>query len=409
MKTLLHGLLALTLSAQAASDRALYIAARQDGQPGTGTITDPFDGSDARKLWSAWMRTAFRRDGVSGQTIVFLPGTYAVTNELRLPYDAKDVTVSGYGARMVFADKALTGQRTILCTSWDGNHDVTWEGFTLDCGSEVKFSGNGKVCGVYSRGRNNVVRDVTIRKLACYNKAPYATGYHEAFGIVLYSDGGICSGNLVTGTAGGESQTLTGISVSGNDCSISGNVVDFGDESATNNVTSFGYSAYGNRLLFSGNVARRVDAGVSMDGAGDLSRTNAWEDNLFVGNQFSGNTMTVRIQNNSQSYRNWLWVGNQFNAQGRQWLSMWTSDVWKANRISGHRFVGNAFGGTPQKKENMRLSNYQEEPHVFIGNSFVVEPSIDTMTNSNTLVGGENVVRGKRNDKAFGGRDLKSE
>jgi hypothetical protein len=386
--------------------RALYIAPRTDNKPGNGTLEDPFDGSDPGRLWQAWLKTAFRKDGVGNQTIVFLPGVYSVTNELRLPYDAKEVTLSGYGARLVFTDQAVSGQRTVLSTAWRGNDHTVMEGFTIDCGTAAKFTGkNGKVQGLFSKGRNNVVRDVTIRNTASYNRPPHGSVYEESFGIILDSEGGLCSGNSVTGTGGGESQGVTGISLSGNDCSVTGNVVDFRDHSASNGVTSFGFSLYGSGIVMNGNVARGVDAGISMDGAGTIEVTNTWQENVISGNLLAGNQMAVRIHNNSQTYKDWLWIGNNF--RGSEWLSMWTNRrEWLTNKISGQRFVGNMFTGSPRSKANMTLMNFQE-PHSFIGNSFTVKPDINVGKAKNTFGGFGNTIQGTPDDRPFGGKQTR--
>lgn len=408
MKTIaLCSLLAFSFSTLGApANRALYIAPRTDGKPGNGTLEEPFDGSTAARLWQAWLKTAFRKDGVGHQTIVFLPGVYSVTNELRLPYDAKEVTISGYGSRLVYTDTAIVGQRTVLCTAWRGNAHTTIEGFTIDCGSEARFSGkNGKVQGIYSKGRNNVVRDVTIRNIASYNRPPHGSAYEEAFGIVMDSVGGLCSGNTVTGTGGGASQGVTGISISGDDCSVIGNIVDLEDASGTNDLTSFGFSLYGSGIVMNGNVARGVDAGMSMDGAGGVEVTNTWQENLIVGNLFTGNQMAVRIHNNSQSYKDWLWVGNNF--RGSEWLSMWTNRrEWMTNKISGQRFVGNIFTGSSRGKVNMTLGNFQE-PHSFIGNSFTEKPDINLGKAKNTLGGFGNTILGVPDDRPFGGKQTR--
>lgn len=391
MKTIAAILLLSQLAAMPQS-RALYLAPRTDGSSGAGTISDPFNASTPHHLWRAWQKTAFRPDGTSDQTIVFLPGVYSSTNELRLPGDAKRVTVTGYGATIVYGEKLLTGQRTMLSTAWTGNDDVTICGFILDCGTEVTFTnGNAKVCGVFANGKHCIVRDVKVMKSASYNQQ---TVDQEAFGIILANDGGLCSGNMIVGTSGSSNQVVTGISINGDDCVVTGNAIDLEDDSATNALVSFGYSLYGNRIVMNGNVARRVDAGVSMDGSGS-GGSNTWSDNIIAANQISGNEMVVRIANNTQSYTNWLWLGNGLRAQGRAWLSIWTTDPWIAgSRLSGHSFINNLFTGPAREKANIILNNF-EGPHAFSGNRFSVLPDVDTVTNKLDLIGADNIVKGK--------------
>jgi len=376
----------------------LYLAPRGDGQAGTGTITDPFDASTPAKLWQAWLKTAFRSDGLTNHTIVFLPGTYACTNDLRLPWDAREVIISGYGARLVEVDTALEGQRHMLTTSWEGNDAVSFEGFSLDCGSAVKYGASAKVCGVWSRGKGNSVRNVTVKNLASCNRGGDSL---EAFGINLVSDGGIVSGCQVSGIAG-ELPFATGICLNGSDSVASGNVVDLGDTSATNQTVTFGYSLYGNRLLLSGNVARNVDAGISMDGSGDGGEST-WSDNVVTGNILGGNEMCVRIDNNTQGYRNWLWTGNNFHANGGRWLLLSTQNPkWAATKIAGNRFTGNAFSGTVQA-DNLLLSNWGEDPHTFNANSFSVPPKIQPLSNEKDLYGQGNTVQGRPANREFRG------
>lgn len=372
--------------------RALYISPRTDGSSGAGTLVDPFNGSTPSRLWKAWQKTAFRSDGASDQVIVFLPGVYSSTNEMRLPEGVQRVRLIGDGATIVYAEKSLVGQRTMLGTAWGGNDDVTISGFTLDCSGVTFTNGNNaKVCGVFARGKHNVVRDITVRGLASRNEA---TVDQEAFGIILADDGGICSGNMIVGTSGQLNQVVTGISINGNDCTVRGNVIDLEDDDATNALTSFGYSIYGSRITLIGNVARRVDAGVSMDSSGS-GGSNTWSDNVIVGNQIAGNEMVVRIQNNVQSYTNWVWIGNGLRAQGRAWLSIWTTDPWIAgSKLSGHSFIANLFTGDAREKANIILNNF-EGPHAFSDNRFSVQPDVNLVTNRNDMIGADNIAKGR--------------
>lgn len=387
--------LLVLLLAQVLSPRALYIAPRLDGSSGAGTVTDPFNGSTPSKLMKAWQKTAYRTDGGSQQLIVFQPGFYTLTNELRLPADSTNVMISGYGATIVYAEKNLAGQRTMLSTAWSGNAGTVIEGFTLDCGSEVTLSAtNSKVCGVYLGGRNSIARNLTIRNILSFN-GPAVD--QEAFGIITQGDGVICSGCVITGTRGASNQVDTGISINGDDCLLTGCVVDLGDFDPTNSLTSFGYSLYGNRNTMSANVAKGVDAAISMDGSGS-GGSNVWSDNIVIGNQLSGNEMAVRIQNNSQSYTNWNWVANNFRGMGRSWLSIWTDTAWQATtKLSGHSFIGDLFTGTVRSNANITLSNF-EGPHTFIGNRFSAQPDINYWTNAPDILGTGNIVRGRNTE-----------
>lgn len=392
MKRTLQPLIAiLILTNTALAQRAHYLAHRTDGRDGTGMASDPYDASTPYKLASAWQKSSAKSD----TAITFFPGTYTLTNDLSLPAGISNITVSGYGAQLAFAGTNMASRYVhVLRTSFTGNNDITFAGFRIDAGGH--YIGPGKTCGILASGNNNTVRDCVVRNITS------ASATNEAFGIIVRGTNGLCSGNMVHGVKTFLGSGLaTGILIEGESISAVNNSVDFVDDSETNPTTTFAYSVYASSSVLSGNTSRRCDAGIAMDGAGDGLYTS-WRDNVITGNQFAGNRMCVRIDNNTQSFNDWLWSGNVFHAQGGTWLMLWTSEVWRTNEIRGHRFVGNTFTGSAAPV-NMVVGNYGSSPHSFFGNSFNTAPNFLVVTNS--FYGASNVVQGKPDNSALGVSD----
>lgn len=318
--------------------------------------------------------------------VFFRPGIYVLTNDLVLLPGTSNLLVSGYGAVLQLRGTNLGGQFHLLRTDWEGNSGVTYEGFTLDCAG-ASFSNPGKTVGICAIGANNIVRNVLVRNLVAVGE--------EAFGIILRSTNGLCSGNSVLGrpkvTPSSEYVNfipvglVSGIVIQGENTTANGNVVDLEDYSRDNALTTFGFSVYGSYCTLSGNSTRNVDAGFSSDGSGS-GGNSVWHDNIIIGNHFSGNEMCVRIDNNTQSYRDWTWIGNNFRATGNLWLLLATQNaIWSSNKIEGHFFLGNQFSGSPREK-NLVIYNY-DKPHKFSENNFLGSPRGNFGTNEPMSVG----------------------
>ena len=75
MSGLAQPMVAAQEATEAPSAREVWIALRGDGQPGTGTVTDPFDGSSVEKL-NALFLERFAKEFGENLTIHFGPGVY---------------------------------------------------------------------------------------------------------------------------------------------------------------------------------------------------------------------------------------------------------------------------------------------------------------------------------------------
>jgi len=378
------------------SRHAYYLAPRTDGKPGSGTVNDPWDTSDAGELERVWYGIVWNRVNIGGVSITFLPGVYYASNQLQLANGSSNIVVSGYGARIFFTNPRIEREYTVFC-SQGANDNCTWQGFEIDCGTYAGFRKSTKVCGVFAMGRCAVVRDLTIRNISSWNQT-LGNG-PETFGIIFAATNGICTGNIVDGISGSPIRGGTGIVIGGEGNTATGNAVNLRDTDGSDKVTSFGYSIYGNRNTFTGNTCQGVDVGISMDGGGGVKDGTIWRDNLISGNQFIANATSVRIENNNQGFCNWTWMANNFDTKA-VWLSMWTGEVWRSNKISGHTFIGNQFNGPARSHANLILWNATN--HTFIGNQFSVPPNLSLGTNANKMLGLGNTIDGVPNNAAFG-------
>lgn len=331
------------------------------GEGGRGTLQDPFEAGTVEGLRFVW--EGFCRE--KGKTLVFLPGTYLVDRSLMLRPGMRDVQLLGNGARLVFTNDAAVGLNHVIGSWWDGNANVTVEGFTIDCGSAARFVGDGKVAGIVLKGPRNVVRNCRVLNMVAAN---WTNNWNEAFGIILESTHGQASGNTVeglvvpSGIGGG-----TGLVIMGDGNAAHGNSVWLGDPSYTNGYYSFGLAVYGNENTVSGNSVSGVDMALAMDQGGNGEFAGrVWRDNVFVGNRLRGSQIAFRIHPFTQGYADWTMVGNQFNTD-LLWVDLYHHNGYKSNLITGFSFVGNRFGGRARTNGyNVGLSGF--EWHRFEGN-----------------------------------------
>jgi hypothetical protein len=384
------GLTGLPKAAPVGTRKAFYLAPRTDGQAGNGTLNDPWDASSPAKLKACWDRLIFTDlTWPHGGTITFMPGDYYTTEQLGLAWDGKNLTLSGYGARLFLTNKAFTGiGMSAICTRQfiDGGNDNTIiQGFDIDVGTYFEFLDPGSVTGVFVEGNHCIVRDVTVRNIQSF-------GWHESFGIIFGSSNGIISGcSVLKLKQGGGS----GIVFGGYHNAATGNLIDLGG-------TGLGVTVYGHGNVVQGNIIRNCEGAFSMDGGGGIANGTIWRDNLVTGNHFAATWLSLRVENNNQGFANWTFADNVFDSPQR-WISMWTGDVWMSNQITGFRFVGNQFTGMATNAgamQNIVLQNFKR--HSFLNNEFNTAPTILFGTNANTVYGAGNTVAGVPDNSAFG-------
>lgn len=368
--------------------KTFYLAPRVDGKGGIGAINDPLNVINAERLYNIWNQIFSSPENLQNTRIIFLPGTYYSSNEISLPLPAKNINISGYGALIIQTNASFSGQNTMLRTHWGGNDNITVEGLELDCGSGIRYTNSGKVCGLFLKGKNNIIRNVVVRNISTANFGINVE--HETFGIIFQVTNGICCNNFVDGfisptSIGG----MTAISIQGEGNTVNGNVVNL-NENPHNNIFSFAYTIYGSENTLTANSCRGVDAALSMDGAGGGDIFEEWHNNIIIGNQFIANELTFRIDNNTQSYKDWLIIGNNFKTKS-MWLSLYTyGEIWRSNKITGFNFIGNKFSGTPRPSNNIALGNFIN--HTFIANNFSTNPTVFLGTNINTIYSSENTL-----------------
>lgn len=379
-----------TVSSAKSTRKAFYLAPRTDGADGSGTFNDPWNASTTDKLALTWNRLIYSDlTWPEGATITFMPGDYYLSRQLDLAVGGKNLTLSGYGARLYLTNASFTGiGMSAICTRrfiGGGNPNTVIQGFDIDIGTYLNFGAPGSVNGVFVEGDHCTVRDVTVRNIQ-------SLGAYESFGIIFGSSNGIISGCSVLDLKDGGG---TGIVFGGYHNVATGNLVDLGG-------VGIGASVYGHGNVVQGNIIRNCEGAFCMDGAGAIADGTIWRDNLITGNHFSASWLAIRVENNNQGFENWTFANNVIDSQQR-WLSLWTGDAWKSNKVTGFRFIGNQFTGPVAKVApvaNMVLQNFKS--HSFINNEFSVPPTIIFGTNANTIYGAGNTVGGIPNNSAFG-------
>jgi hypothetical protein len=129
----------------------VWIAARTDGQAGTGTVVDPFDGSTRSKLDALWPTI------VSGgpTKVTFAPGLYLTNGSLR---PISNCTIDGYGATLKLdtgAGVTDTKRSIFQGDSATNITNCTIEGFTLDDNLGGQTASQTCMQGVTFYGSNN--------------------------------------------------------------------------------------------------------------------------------------------------------------------------------------------------------------------------------------------------------------
>jgi hypothetical protein len=135
--------------------------------------------------------------GTDGGTIVFAPGTYTVSEPVKLPHSlASTLTLSGYGATIKLANtkpRFLAWNRT---GSGQVFRNVTVEGFTVDAQGKHPSSGSYSVLGFddaniggYGTPSSISVDDLTVRDCTVTNVATSPTSAWNACGVNVFTSG----------------------------------------------------------------------------------------------------------------------------------------------------------------------------------------------------------------------------
>lgn len=274
-----------------------YLDDRDDGQAGTGSLTNPYDASDATKLAALWSSL--------GTNIVILPGTYSITSSLECT--GKTIRGSGTNETLIQWTAPANG---IMFSSPTLVSDME-----LDAGSQID-SGGGVPTAVRLTG-SSTARNLLITHLEGY-------GASEGFGVLCFGSGNRVDNVQVIGADG---HYVTGIGIgSGTGCVITNCLVDFGvaKGNPTNSLFGFGVAGYNCRVVDS--TFTNCAGAAHHDTSGVSPTEGVWSDNTYSNLTLSGTMRSVWFDTTTQRYSNYLFSACNIIAQGHDGFDHYAAD-----------------------------------------------------------------------------------
>lgn len=353
----------------------VWLAARTDGVPGTGTSIDPYDVSTVDKL-DSFLMELFWLKPVSNLVVTFQPGVYYTRGSQYHDfgwkvYDgSRNVTLrgSGQGATTIYlTNDALHVADMVNCIMFGSPeqsgygawrvHNCRVEDLTLDIGTHVRRPGV-KSDGVKMYGSGNTISRVTVKNVV----GVWSAGM-EGFGLSVnrvYTNlvaGGDDFDNAIEHCrVEGIHDYGGGVMLVCNRSRALYNFVDAGYVGPSDTRRTAGLSLYGDGNLALGNVVTNVWRGIHADNTVTSKR---WSHNQLIGNSFWGYQAALTSVPTDPDARAdyWLILGNLFHAPYPSSLWFWAQHQSQPSlKVQKHwSLLGNRFVGNPQNQRGLAL------------------------------------------------------
>jgi hypothetical protein len=261
--------------------RDIWFSLRTDGQPGSGTMSDPFNGTGNR------MDTKLREFLLNGETnlhLHFLPGIYE-TEGMRVWVALGGWKIRGAGIdvttfKLVNASNDVGA--VIAIESWRPEQNVEVSDLTVDCNHTPTNPNFANAVALHG-ARHAIRRVKAVNASGGYNGFENFVIHISGWSFPRPSEGNVIEDCEVSGfkgsygigiALGGGARYQTGGIVRGN------KVYDFRSRNPVNALNAYGGAALKN-AIFENNYAYRCDSAVNFDTARSINVT-------FRGNQFIG-------------------------------------------------------------------------------------------------------------------------